>query len=124
MEISRSNNSANNVTGLLIFDGSTFCQILEGEKQALDLTYNKIQKDNRHIDHTLFHQGPIEQRNFSQWAMSYKRAQKAVSVESWTDWFTAQKLISEISSKNTLGGLIFKMVNDPASTNDANILGL
>lgn len=124
LTISRKNNTANNITGLLIFDGNTFCQILEGEKEALSMTYDKIKNDNRHIDHTLFHQGEIAQRNFSQWAMSYKRTQKAASVENWTDWFSAQKLISDISPDNTLGGLILKTVNGSNASEGSNLLGL
>lgn len=115
LKVSRANNTKNHVTGLLIFDGTTFCQILEGEKAALDLTYEKIKKDDRHIDYTLFHSGQIESRNFEQWAMSFQRSQTTMTTASWTDWFSAQKQIEELSPDNSVGGLILKLMNGGAS---------
>ena len=124
MAISRVNNTKNDVTGLLIFDGTTFCQILEGKKETLDATYQRIIKDDRHIDHTLFHSGAIEERSFSQWAMSFKRMSEAVSMESWTDWMSAQKLISDATSDNSAGRLILKLVSGVDGLNEDQPLGL
>ncbi len=124
LETSRINNLKDNITGLLIFDGSTFCQILEGEKDVIESTYNRIKHDNRHIDHSLFHSGEIEERNFLEWSMSFKRVQKQINTESWTDWFAAQKIISEIPSNNTLGCLIFKLINGSGSFHAKHPLGL
>lgn len=124
LAISRVNNTKNGVTGLLIFDGTTFCQILEGKKETLDATYQRIIKDDRHIDHTLFHSGVIEERSFSQWAMSFKRMNEAVSMESWTDWMSAQKLISDATSDNSAGRLILKLVSGVDGLNEEHPLGL
>lgn len=124
LAISHTNNTKNNVTGLLIFDGTTFCQILEGEKATLDKTYERIMKDDRHIDHTLFHSGEIEKRSFSRWAMSFKRVNAALNTENWTDWMSAQQLISDVSNDNTAGRLILKLVSGIDPLNEDNPLGL
>lgn len=124
LAISRVNNTKNDVTGLLIFDGTTFCQILEGKKDTLDETYERIIKDDRHIDHTLFHSGEIEERSFSRWAMSFKRMNEAVSAESWTDWISAQRLISDVSKNTTGGSLILKLVSGIDPLNEEHPLGL
>lgn len=124
LAISRVNNTKNDVTGLLIFDGSTFCQILEGKKETLDATYERIIKDDRHIDHTLFHSGEIQERSFSRWAMSFKRMNEAVSMESWTDWMSAQQLISDATSDNSTGRLILKLVSGVDPLNENHPLGL
>lgn len=124
LAVSRVNNTRNDITGLLIFDGSTFCQILEGNKKVLDSTYDRIIKDDRHIDHTLFHSGEIQERSFSRWAMSFKRMNEAVSTESWTDWISAQKLISDATSDNSAGMLILKLVSGVDPLNEDHPLGL
>lgn len=46
--VSRINNSKNGITGLLLYAEGNFIQILEGEKEVIEATYHKIQKDNRH----------------------------------------------------------------------------
>lgn len=124
LAISRTNNIKNDITGLLIFDGTTFCQVLEGKKESLDQTYERIIKDGRHIDHTLLHKGTIEERSFSQWAMSFKRSKQAVSTESWTDWMSAQKLISEITSDNSAGRLMLRLISGVDTLNEDHPLGL
>ena len=124
LDISRKNNVEHNLTGLLLFDGSTFCQILEGEKEVLEATYNKIENDSRHIDTEIFHIGEIESRNFAQWSMSYKRSRQVLALDNWTDWISAQHQVESISTKGTLGGLIFKLFNGSTILDPKNELGI
>jgi hypothetical protein len=124
LAVSRTNNDRNNITGLLVFDGSTFCQILEGEKSAIDKTYDRIKQDNRHIDSFVLHTGEIHQRNFQNWSMSFKMIQKRVNTESWTDILTARKMISDIPSDKTLGSLILKLLTGKDSFDDDTPFGV
>ena len=62
-------NEVNDVTGFLIFDGVTFLQILEGEREQVIATYDRIKKDKRHDKLFLFEMTDIPERQFAGWRM-------------------------------------------------------
>jgi EAL domain-containing protein (putative c-di-GMP-specific phosphodiesterase class I) len=57
------------VTGLLLFDGVHFLQVLEGRKTQLQRLYDAICNDPRHANVTLLLMEPIPAREFDQWSM-------------------------------------------------------
>ena len=69
---SRRNNAAAGITGLLFFDGKRFLQALEGEAAAVDATFARIQRDERHHALVLLSSRDIAMREFGAWAMAYK----------------------------------------------------
>lgn len=69
----RTNNSARDITGALIYLHRTFFQILEGDEQAVDETFEKIQRDTRHKDVTLIERKPIAERDFPYWSMGFEK---------------------------------------------------
>jgi len=69
MFISQANNLRFNITGLLIYDQGTFCQVLEGERDAVHDLYEKIKLDNMHNNLIKFYDDLIERREFSSWSM-------------------------------------------------------
>ena len=66
------NNAANSITGLLMFDGQRYIQILEGEAEHVMRLYNIISKDPRHQHIELLHIGGITARSFDNWRMAYE----------------------------------------------------
>jgi hypothetical protein len=48
LDISRKNNANNDITGLLLYADGNFLQIIEGEKEAIEMTYQKILNDSIH----------------------------------------------------------------------------
>lgn len=72
------NNVANSVTGLLIFDGHRYIQILEGEMENVDRLYDVISKDSRHQQLELLHKGGITSRSFENWRMAYESLPKGL----------------------------------------------
>lgn len=76
VEDSRINNNKNGLTGLLLFNKGTFMQLLEGEENAVDALYKKIEKDRRHTDVKLLLKETIMHRNFSNWTMGFKDIEK------------------------------------------------
>ena len=50
LETSRRNNEAVGVTGALMFNNGCFAQILEGPREAVEKTFERIQRDPRHSD--------------------------------------------------------------------------
>jgi hypothetical protein len=66
---SRKNNPANGITGVLCTNGSVFLQLLEGGRDAVNQTYNRIIADKRHHDVQLLHFEEVTQRKFAVWTM-------------------------------------------------------
>lgn len=68
---SRINNRKNGLVGVLYFGDGCFFQCLEGETQAIDDLYAKLQNDPRHKDLKLLARKTIERRSFIDWSMKY-----------------------------------------------------
>ena len=73
LESSVCHNAAQGVTGLLLYWRGNFMQVLEGEESEVDETYGRICSDTRHHGIILILKAPIEMREFSHWAMGYRR---------------------------------------------------
>jgi hypothetical protein len=68
----REKNKALGVTGMLIYKGGNFLQLLEGESAAVLKVFDSIQKDTRHKDITNILQRRIEERVFRDWSMGFR----------------------------------------------------
>jgi hypothetical protein len=62
-------NPANDVTGALICRADLYLQLLEGPKDAVEATFARIAKDDRHVDVQRLVSRTIDQRLFPDWAM-------------------------------------------------------
>ena len=71
LRVARERNGRNAVTGMLLFETSSFLQALEGEGARIEALFNKIQTDPRHTRTVLLLREPIEQRSFADWTMGY-----------------------------------------------------
>jgi hypothetical protein len=67
------NNSAADLTGLLLVHEGWFVQALEGPVEAVLTTYGRICDDPRHEDTRVLHAGPGESRSFEDWHMCARR---------------------------------------------------
>lgn len=72
-------NRSKGITGALIFTGSHFAQIIEGERLAVDELIAAIQQDARHTELKIAERMDIEQRRFSDWSMAYMGPSQFVS---------------------------------------------
>ena len=68
---SRTNNSKVGVTGALMFNAGCFAQVLEGPREAVEETFERIQQDERHGDVSLLAFGPVSDRAFETWSMGF-----------------------------------------------------
>lgn len=69
LRASRRNNAACEVSGLLIVGGRRFLQALEGPEEAVQATFDRINRDPRHFALVMLNRAQIDQRQFPQWAM-------------------------------------------------------
>lgn len=80
LRVSRRNNAAAGVSGLLIIGGRRFLQALEGPPEAVFPTYDRIARDPRHFAILRLACEDITQRQFPEWAMG-AQAGRAAGVE-------------------------------------------
>ena len=67
----RSRNKADNVTGALMYTDAGFVQVLEGPRDVLERTFERIEADPRHTDVTILSFIPIHRRSFPDWPMGF-----------------------------------------------------
>ncbi|MDY7545927.1 BLUF domain-containing protein [Glaciimonas sp. CA11.2] len=70
LEVSRKNNPANGVTGVLCYGDNIFVQALEGGREQINNLYARLQQDPRHTKLILLDYSEIEARQYSGWTMS------------------------------------------------------
>jgi hypothetical protein len=72
------NNPAREITGLLLYNGRNFLQLIEGEEEELVALMLRITEDPRHSGITVLDRRAIAQRTCPDWAM--KRVMIAQSI--------------------------------------------
>ena len=79
-------NALEGVTGLLIFNGTHFLQIIEGAPDAIDDLVERLRRDPRHGGLEVRDEHLIESRSFPDWSMelvrvtgSYFQARETIS---------------------------------------------
>lgn len=63
------NNRRDGLSGLLLFDGVRFLQVLEGQAAAVETTYRRIVADPRHRAIVMLKDAEVERPSFGGWAM-------------------------------------------------------
>ncbi len=66
-------NALDGISGLLLFDGSRFLQILEGAEDAVDNLVERLRMDPRHLAFEVRDERFVERRSFPDWSMELIR---------------------------------------------------
>lgn len=61
------------ITGILLLIQGKFVQYIEGKAPEIDKVYEKIKHDSRHNDLVLLDSGDLDNRQFKNWSMAYKK---------------------------------------------------
>ena len=69
----REQTALNGVTGLLVFNGTHFLQIIEGAEEAIAELVAKLRRDPRHTGFEIRDQRKVETRSFPDWSMELVR---------------------------------------------------
>jgi hypothetical protein len=97
LRISRKKNETKSVTGMLLYKGGNFMQVLEGPEESVNEVFSAIQADSRHTDIILISNEPIEKRQFADWKMAFVNLddenirQESAFSDFFQDEFTAEK---------------------------------
>lgn len=112
LEVARSRNETLNITGLLIYDGQNFMQLLEGGKAHVEDVFSSILKDERHHDITVFHKGEFEERAFGDWSMAFRRVDPETEVPVLYSALTGGELIDgELPASRNFGTRLLRLLN-------------
>lgn len=68
----RANNSALDITGMLLYKDGNFMQVLEGPDPAVRQVYTRILSDARHRGAIKLLEESIQERQFANWTMGFK----------------------------------------------------
>lgn len=80
---SRAWNAGLDVTGMLLFKGRTFMQVLEGNDECLTKIFEeRILLDPRHTSVRLLWKNSISERSFANWTMGYGDADNIMPSDS------------------------------------------
>lgn len=72
--VSRQNNTRDEITGFLAYlPNGAIIQVLEGEKEAVQRTYERISKDTRHTKATTIFEHETDKRQFLEWSMGFRK---------------------------------------------------
>ena len=88
LELSRRNNEAAGLSGMLLYSSQSFLQVLEGEPDALAATYARILADGRHTRLRLLMDAEVPAPLFPDWTMGFEHVDDEDLAEE-LDGFTA-----------------------------------
>ncbi len=76
LQQSRVNNQRLGITGMLLYKGLEFMQVIEGEENKVRQLSSKIEKDPRHSGYTELRWEIIQKPHFPDWSMGFKSLEK------------------------------------------------
>jgi hypothetical protein len=106
LESARRNNSQAGVTGALLYNSGFFAQALEGPRGAIEVIFERIQRDTRHGDVTVLESDYEPQRNFSNWSMAY------VEPAAADDAAAAGSILEEAMADKAEAGRVVELLRD------------
>ncbi len=71
LNAARLRNSTDGITGALLFTASGFAQVLEGGREVVERSFERISADPRHADVTVLSFTPTDHRSFPDWSMGF-----------------------------------------------------
>ena len=91
LQVSRRNNLAGGITGMLLYRDSMVVQFLEGHLNDLTRLIEKIALDTRHEQVKVLIQGESKVRTFPDWSMAFRdmTGEEATRIAGFTDCLEA-----------------------------------
>jgi hypothetical protein len=88
------------VTGMLLYKGGNFMQVLEGDETAVRTLYDRIGADPRHKRIMVLLRGSQAQRQFPDWSMGFRdlRSAEAIAVPGYSAFLDSPLTAEEFGS--------------------------
>ena len=72
LEQARGRNMGDGLSGMLLYCSQSFLQMLEGDDEAVDATYARVEADDRHTNVRLLMNAQVATRLFPDWSMGFE----------------------------------------------------
>jgi hypothetical protein len=94
-------NAKQQVTGMLLYIGGSFLQVLEGPPEQVDAVFRKLQTDTRHTQVRLISSEPLAERAFEGWTMMHKTLDPVEAGEFIGEpgYFTSPTWLTELDGR-------------------------
>jgi len=107
LKVSRENNSVKDITGLLLYKGGNFMQVLEGPNESVEALYKKIEANSRHKDLNVLSREQISTRQFPAWQMAFQDLDNpAIKNEPGFNQFLQNEFVADVYRQNPLRAYI------------------
>lgn len=95
-------NKKQNITGLLVYFNGTFIQMLEGKKEDVLETFERIGDDDRHEQIIKLFFGDTDKRHFPNWKMALQVLDEATfsKIESYESLAEGDRFLQELNDDN------------------------
>lgn len=104
----RERNTELGITGILVYRGGRFVQMLEGPADAVEATLERIRDDPRHQDVVELDRNETGTRWFPDWSMAFEALSEDTlrDVPGFRDFFGATGRLSEAASSSQTKALL------------------
>jgi hypothetical protein len=94
-------NAKQQITGMLLYIGGSFLQVLEGPPELVDAVFSKLLTDKRHTQVRLIATDPLPERAFEGWTMMHKTLDPVEADEliGETEYFTSPTWLTELDPR-------------------------
>ncbi|CCQ72525.1 BLUF domain-containing protein [Magnetospira sp. QH-2] len=106
LRVSRRDNAAHQITGVLIFTGRGFAQFLEGPRSPIERLVNRIRVDRRNRDLQVLNTQDCEERAFADWSMGWVRPK--ASAGSWEGLRSAAQIRRTLTGDRAAGDVMVR----------------
>jgi hypothetical protein len=104
-------NALEGITGLLIFNGTHFLQVIEGDDRAINDLVERLRRDARHSAFEIRDERQVEARSFPDWSMELVRVSAS--------YFEAKETVAERLPAGTMADVrdrVIKMTESISGT--------
>jgi hypothetical protein len=91
-------NAKQEITGMLLYIGGSFLQVLEGQPETVDAVFSRILRDKRHHQVRSLARESVPERAFEGWTMMHKTLDTVEAGEliEEADYFTSRAWLTQL----------------------------
>lgn len=108
LEVSRRNNEARGLTGVLLYKDGQFMQALEGEPESVRERLAVIATDPRHTAVRELLIEDVEHRRFPNWSMGFRTAADLDGLEGFNDFFGSRRDVTALADSGSRARLLLE----------------
>lgn len=114
LQISRRNNHAQGLSGMLLFAGGHFIQTLEGAVEDVDAAFARIAADPRHRDVIVALREEVDERAFAGWSMGFEELgdHEVTRVPGFSDFLTSASERQRLAEHLGRAGVFHRVFRD------------